>query len=338
MPDLAKANWDEIVNSIKGISWENEFKKLTVDQSWDHLKDFLSSLSEKHIPSKNIKLKTRPIWMNKNAIRIVRKKAKLWRKYKQTKEYTDYMNYKNVEKETKREIKKIKGDFERNLAKDIKKNPKKFYAYIRSKCRTRDTVGPLMGQDGHIKDKEDEMCNILNDYFCSVFTESGTVDSSENSNVSVGTDLDDIFIDEDIVRKKIEKLREGKSPGPDGISTSMLIKTGDVIAKPLALIFNKSIKEGVVPKDWRVANVTPIFKKGKKNDPANYRPVSLTSVVCKLLESIIRDKMIEHLEKNRPLNMSQHGFMRHRSCLTNLLEFFEKVLDKIDKGLPVDVI
>ena len=104
------------------------------------------------------------------------------------------------------------------------------------------------------------------------------------------------------------------------------------------MIFNKSIDEGRIPRDWRSANVAPIFKKGKRDDPANYRPVSLTSVVCKVLESIVRDKIIEHLDRNKPLRVSQHGFMRHRSCLTNLLEFFEEVLKKVDNGVAVDII
>ena len=181
------------------------------------------------------------------------------------------------------------------------------------------------------------MCNILNNYFCSVFTRGAdeTIFRAENSSRGF---IDSITIDEDSVRTKIDNLKEGKAPGPDGISTTLLINTKDVLAKPLTMIFNKSIDEGKIPKDWRSANVAPIFKKGKRDDPANYRPVSLTSVVCKVLESIVRDKIIEHLDKNKPLRVSQHGFMRHRSCLTNLLKFFEEVLKKLYKWVPVDVI
>jgi len=93
-----------------------------------------------------------------------------------------------------------------------------------------------------------------------------------------------------------------------------------------------------VPEDWRVANVVPIFKKEKKNDPANYRPISLTSQIGKVLESIIADAVSNHIigwELNRK---SQHGFTKSRSCLTNLLSFLQNVTEYVDTGMPVDVI
>ena len=74
--------------------------------------------------------------------------------------------------------------------------------------------------------------------------------------------------------------------------------------------------------EWKLANVTPLFKKGDKSNPGNYRPISLTSVVCKLMESILRDKIVEFLEKNNIIRDSQHGFRNRRSCLTNVLDFF----------------
>ena len=95
---------------------------------------------------------------------------------------------------------------------------------------------------------------------------------------------------------------------------------------------------GQVPSDWKLANVTPIFKKGSKSNPENYRPVSLTSVPCKLMESIIRDNVVDHLLLNQLIKSSQHGFMKHKSCTTNLLEFLENVTKMVDNGDPVDII
>jgi hypothetical protein len=106
----------------------------------------------------------------------------------------------------------------------------------------------------------------------------------------------------------------------------------------LVLIFRRSIQHGEVPDDWKQANVTPIFKKGAKSDPGNYRPVSLTSVCCKILESVIRDAMMSHLLENNLLKQSQHGFMPRKSCCTNLLEFFEAATSAVDKGKPFDVV
>ena len=91
------------------------------------------------------------------------------------------------------------------------------------------------------------------------------------------------------------------------------------------------------PNEWKSANVTPIHKKGDKTDPSNYRPVSLTSQVCKVLESIIVDKVTKHLTDNDLLNDAQHGFRAGRSCLTNLLETLEQWTEIIDEGDAIDV-
>ena len=95
---------------------------------------------------------------------------------------------------------------------------------------------------------------------------------------------------------------------------------------------------GQVPSDWKVANVTPIYKKGSKAEAGNYRPVSLTSICCKMMESIIRDDVVEHLTQNRLIHSSQHGFIKNKSCLTNLLEFLETVTEEFDEGRPMDLI
>ena len=98
------------------------------------------------------------------------------------------------------------------------------------------------------------------------------------------------------------------------------------------------MSEGCIPTDWKIANVTPIFKKGSKLKPDNYRPVSLTSVICKVMESLIRDDIMQHLSINNLIFSSQHGFMARKSCLTNLLEYLETLTDLIDQGHSVDVI
>src|SRR6201995_4516000 len=104
------------------------------------------------------------------------------------------------------------------------------------------------------------------------------------------------------------------------------------------MIYNKSLEDGRVSEEWKAANVTAIFKKGSREEACNYRPVSLTSQVCKVLESFIRDQITEYLDKYDLLKKSQHGFMKKRSCVTNLLEFLDFVAKHVDCGKPVDVV
>ena len=116
------------------------------------------------------------------------------------------------------------------------------------------------------------------------------------------------------------------------------METVKQISIPLARVFNLSLKEGVVPFDWKEANIIQLFKKGSRNKSENCRPVSLTSVICKLLERLIKDHMVDFLVKHNLLNSSQHGFLKARSCLTNMLCFLEEITKWIDVGSPVDII
>ena len=115
-------------------------------------------------------------------------------------------------------------------------------------------------------------------------------------------------------------------------------ETAEAVSHPLTIIFNKSLQEGKVPDDWKIAHVTAIFKKGKHTSPGNYRPVSLTSIICKLLESIIRDRLMEFLDARSLLSEDQHGFRSGRSCVTQLLEIIEIWSSMLDEGGSIDVV
>ena len=140
-----------------------------------------------------------------------------------------------------------------------------------------------------------------------------------------------------MIAKKIKKMKDNKSPGMNGIQPKLRKEIVEQISTPLAKLFNLSLEEGMVPSEWKEANITPLFKKASRNKPENYRPVSLTSVVCKLLETLIRDHMVEFLVKHKLINTSQHGFLKARSCLTNPLGCFEEMTKWVDDGSPVDV-
>ena len=127
-------------------------------------------------------------------------------------------------------------------------------------------------------------------------------------------------------------------PGPDSIHPRLLHELKDIVASPLANIFNVSLSSAAIPSQWRQANVSPTFKKGDKKLPENYRPGSLTSIPCKLLERILKDKIMEHLQTNRLLSPHQHGFRPARSCASQLLEVLDFLTMALDEGKSVDII
>ena len=275
--------------------------------------------------------------MTSEVIRMVRKKRKKWKKYLYTRCNQDLAEYVKCAREVKKIVKKTKKNFEKKLAQNAKSNPRAFFKYLGSKKSNRERIGPLK-INGECIDSNADMADALNDFFSSVFTVEDKNIVPELSPFDCAFDIGDVDFSTVKVIKKIKKLKKHSAPGSDGLRPLIFIELCDEIAIPLSMIFSLSYKTGQVPTEWKSANVSPIFKKGSKASPGNYRPVSLTSVACKLMESMIKDTIVEHLSKNKLIFSSQHGFMQKKSCLTNLLEYTEQLLDLIDSGKPVDMV
>ncbi|GAB0203973.1 mitochondrial enolase superfamily member 1 [Grus japonensis] len=141
-----------------------------------------------------------------------------------------------------------------------------------------------------------------------------------------------------MVSDLLHHLETHKSMGQDGIHPRVLRELVEMLIKPLSIIYQQSWLTREVPVDWRLANVTPIYKKGQKEDLGNYRPVSLTSVLGKVIEQFILNAITWHVQDNQGIRPSQHGFMKGRSCLTNLISFYDKVTCLVGGGKAVDVV
>ena len=338
--DYFRADYDEARSLAKQIDWDKMFLSNDLNNIWKSFRTELEILRNQCVPKRKTK-KGRKKWINREVIKHSKAKAKAWSRHKKVDNDASYAVYKKKLKRSVAAIREAKLNFETKLAKNIKQDSKSFYAYVRSKQRNKENIGPLKDKSGEIIVNDEIAANALNNYFSSVFTAENKNNIPKAQHIFAGTDsefLDSVKITEQLVKKKLDELRTDKSPGVDEIHPKLLRELSCELAKPLAKMFQKSLEDGVVPEDWRNANITSLFKKGNKSEAQNYRPISLTSVVCKMLESIIKDEIVMHLEKCKLIRDSQHGFTKGRSCLTNLLEFFEEVTKLLDSGQPVDVI
>ena len=185
------------------------------------------------------------------------------------------------------------------------------------------------------------MAEELNMHFSSVFTREDTSSlpvPETKFKGSEGERLGQLVVTPEVVASTINNMKDNMLPGVDAISPNILKETVEQISTPLTHVFIMSLQEGIVPLERKEANSVPLFKKGSRNNSVNSRPVSLTSVICKLLETIIRDHMMDFLVKHKLINPSQYGFLKSRSFLTNLLCFLEEITKWVDERSLEDVI
>ena len=169
-----------------------------------------------------------------------------------------------------------------------------------------------------------EKAETLNEFFSSVFTDEQLDNIPEERYEFLGNYLRTFVISQERVEAKLAKLNPSKTPGPDKWHPLLLRSIADLISLPLSILFQKSLNEGILPGEWLKACITAIHKKGDKAVANNYRPVSMTSIICKVMESIVRDELVEHMVSNNLFSEFQHGFVPLRDCMTNLLSCMEK--------------
>ena len=331
-----KANWPEFADYLN-VNWEGQISQKSTEEAWSFLRDKIDSGTEKFVPSFTSTRKTRPPWLTQQITREIRAKRRAWKAWKKDGIPALRTRYENLRKSVTKMIRNAKRKMEKELANERSKNEKKFSRYIRSKTKSRTTIGPLQGRDGNKITGDKDMANELNMQFSSVFTRdhSGRIPDMEDENAP---EMKNLIITHRMVRKQIRKLKKDSAPGPDGITPRILQTLEEQLIEPLVIIFNKSFLSGEVPAGWKTATVVPIFKKGQKRDPANYRPVSLTSIPCKMLESIIKEEIMTHLSANNLLRDTQHGFLPGRSCATNLILTMDYLTEAIDNSTPADMV
>ena len=197
-------------------------------------------------------------------------------------------------------------------------------------------MGPLRLTDGTLCDDPGTMANIFVESFASVFTNGLTCIPRPHQACS--SSIDDLIITPNDVYEVLMSLDSNSSMGEDGIHPRFLKQLAEQLSVPLCILFNSSLQTGILPDLWLSSLVVPIFKKNSRYDPLNYRPVSLTSAVCKVFERILVKHLSNYLEENSIISELQFGFRAAHSTVDQLIVTYNDITSMIDQGNTVDLV
>ncbi len=329
------------------IDWKEAFSECPDDpcQQYDIFCTHVLATQESHVPKFDPnKARRHKFPVNHKVRQAIRKKHRAWQRFMETKSANKLQDYNRHRNKVRKLTRQAKLEFERGLASEAKRNPKKFWRYAKQHLKVKEGIPELTteqrGPDGQpLKATTPlEKADTLAAYFSSVFVTEPPGELPEPRAQVIHTPFQDEPVQAEDVRKLLKQLDPAKAMGPDKIHPRILKELCDVLAAPLAMIYQTSLTSGIVPPSWREANVSAIHKKGSKKEPGNYRPVSLTSVVCKQLEKLIRTRILDHMMNNELLSDSQHGFLPGRSTTTQLLQVVDDWAATLDAGGELDVI
>ena len=332
-----RGDYNKMRSKLQDLNWDRELDNKDTESAWSTFKNKMTELIEENIPKRRPSGKSSHPWITKEVRQAINKKNQAWNHYKRNKTPELWEVFKATRNSCHRVTKKAKSDYELSLANDIGDNPKKFWQYVNNKRGCNREFPTMIDDENKILQEDEDKANGFNKYFSSVFTTENT-HIPDLANRSGTTEISDINLTEDRVKAELKRINTSKAGGPDNIHPKVISELKDQISYPLYKIFQNSLEEGILPSIWKEALVKPIHKKGNKSQFKNYRPVSLTPAIGKIMERIIRTDLLHHLESNNLLSKEQHGFRSGRSCNTQLLELMEIWSDIMDNGGSLDCV
>lgn len=331
-PDFKSCNFDIFSDIFLKTNW-NFCTSLdnNVQHNYDSFILYLKNLIDLHVPLKysNHKPKRKP----KGIKRLLSQKKILFRKMKSD------SSFKSAYKLACKNYDQAINLWHDKIESDLCFNPtsKKFYKYVNSKMKYSHAIPPLVDQSNNVILSDIDKANLFNSAFHSFFTSNNSSLPCSTSSNPTNKMLPFQISPFDIL-KAGRSLKGKLSRTPDGIPSFFLLNLLDPLLKPLTFLFNLSLNSHKAPVQWKSALVIPIFKKGDRRNPGNYRPVSLTSSMSRLFEKVLLNKMLEYVQINNLLSPLQFGFLPKRSSCEQLLSCSYKWLQSYCQNESVKVL
>ena len=308
----------------------------SVQVQWDNLEETLKSLIKSYVPSRPPKPPKHKPWMTRDVMKTIHRRNRTFKSWKKNPSEENHQKYIALRRTCQKKLRQAHKAYTESIFSDGEDSCRsKFWQFVKQKRKDSCSIAP-MRKDGVLVSDSSGKANTINTQYSSVFTPAR--EDSIPEMPSIFPSMPKITIKPKGVKKLLSELKPTKAAGPDRISPRVLKELAEELHVPLSQLFQNSLDSGVVPEQWRTALVTPIYKKGDKHNPANYRPISLTAVCCKLLEHIVGKALLDHLESHKILSDDQHGFRHRRSCETQLVLFVDELLQNMSVGKQTDAV
>lgn len=331
-----KADWCYFSELFALTDCDKIFANGSVDEVWHEFALSLSQIVDLAVPVKNQFSRRNgvPLWETSKVQKLRKVRNKAERTYLGNKTDLNKKHRNNASKQLKQAVNHAVKDFETKLADNIDVKP--FWHYVKSKYKNKSIIGPLLkNSNNDLTENAQECAEVLSETFSSVFTKEDT----NNIPFAIPKTTDELHglqFTEELVGRHLANTKNFSSPGPDTFPYILMKAGGLTMVKLLCRLFQYFLDSGSVPSVWKIAHVSPVFKSGNRRDPLNYRPISLTSCVCKLMESCIREVMWIFWSERNLINSSQFGFIPNSSCTYQLLQYMDIITHSVDRGLLFD--
>ena len=283
--------------------------KSNIEELWNFIKTNLIKIMEDNVPTKTASTKRHQPWITTTTKRLLRKKQRWLTKARKSNSKNVWNIYKKIKGECQKVCRKTHANYLLDMVENDVNN-KKLFRYIKNKGQDNIGISDLKDKQGKLIQDPVKKANLLNEQFGSVFSNQSPHVSHNFPKHNKLPDMNNITVTRAGVLKLLININPNKATGPDGIPGRLLKLCANELVEVFQLLFQASLDQGSVPNDWKRADITPLYKKGDKMQAENYRPVSLTSITCKLLEHIVHSNIMDHFDKFNVLDDSQHGFRK----------------------------
>ena len=327
-----RADFTALRQALRSVPW-TVLESMDVDSAVGLFYDVVFAAINDYVPMIEIR-QNFPPWFSRTVRNLLREKEQAYKRKKTDPSAANVEEHARARSQFKRAAGASYRDYLLGLVGKFKENPKRFWSFIKS-LKSSGHVSPVLEYDGRIVKDTVAKANCFNECFAKKFSAPYT-DALPDAPVLPSPGLSRFYVPPGRVAQLLRELSPHKACGPDGLSARILSECAEEFAIPLDIICRLSVRSGIFPSTWKRANVIPVFKKGSKKLPDNYRPVSLLALCSKILEKVVCEGLLQACLPALP--STQHGFLPKRSCVSNLTCFLEHCWTSLTKGSQTDAI